>query len=190
MQGVRRKSLGTALRRVHVRELQTLLPQTDEAREAGSEDSLSLDLDLWHQHQGIHIQTFSLNFSFIISRSDKNLNSRVAKDSQGLVRTCQVLDQSLHVPFLALQVLDQSLPVLGNPGDTLTTLSLLFVICTPSGNKLMNYSVIHSLSSSSMFSCFETASFKNVLKQHRKKMFKKQCVEKTQTSRERPKSAP
>ena len=49
--------------------------------------------------------------------TDKNLNSRTAKDSQGLVRTCQVLDQSLHVPLLALQVLDQYLPVLGiSPG--------------------------------------------------------------------------
>ena len=56
---------------------------------------------------------------FIGTRTDKNLNSRTAKYSQGLVRTCQVLDQSLQVPLLALQVLDQSLPVLGNPGDTL-----------------------------------------------------------------------
>ena len=55
-----------------------------------------------------------------ITRTDKNLNSRTAKDSQGLARTCQVLDQSLHVSLVALQVLDQSLPVLGNPGDTLT----------------------------------------------------------------------
>ena len=47
------------------------------------------------------------------ARTDKNLNSRTAKDSQELARTCQVLDQSLHVPLLALQVL-------GNPGDTLT----------------------------------------------------------------------
>ena len=53
------------------------------------------------------------------ARTDKILNSRSAKDSQGLVRTCQVLDQSLQVPLSALQVLDQSLPVLGNPGDTL-----------------------------------------------------------------------
>ena len=41
---------------------------------------------------------------------DDNLNSSSAEDSQGLVRTCQVLDQSLHVPLLALQVLDQSSP--------------------------------------------------------------------------------
>ena len=62
--------------------------------------------------------TFStLNVTPVLT---KNLNSRTAKDSQGLVRTCQVLDQSLHVPLLDLQVLDQSLPVLGNPGDTLT----------------------------------------------------------------------
>ena len=53
------------------------------------------------------------------ARTDKILNSRTAKDSQGLVRTCQVLDQSLQVPLLALQVLGQSLLVLGNPGDTL-----------------------------------------------------------------------
>ena len=39
------------------------------------------------------------------TRTDKILNSRTAKDSQGLVRTCQVLDQSLQVPLLALQVL-------------------------------------------------------------------------------------
>ena len=58
-------------------------------------------------------------WQFQAARTDKNLNSRAAKDSQGLVRTCQVLDQSLHVPRLALQVLDQSLEVLGNPGDTL-----------------------------------------------------------------------
>ena len=55
----------------------------------------------------------------VATRTDKILNSRTAKDSQGLVRTCQVLDQSLQVPLLALQVLDQSLPVLENPGDTL-----------------------------------------------------------------------
>ena len=30
-----------------------------------------------------------------------------------------MLDQSLHVPLLALQVLNQLLPVLGNPGDIL-----------------------------------------------------------------------
>ena len=55
------------------------------------------------------------------TRTDKNLKFRIAaKDSQRLVRTCQVLDQSLPVPLLALQVLDQSLPVLGNPGGTLT----------------------------------------------------------------------
>ena len=59
------------------------------------------------------------NEEFPNTRTDKNLNSRTAKDSQGLVKTCQVLDKSLHVPLLALQVLDQSLPVLGNPGDTL-----------------------------------------------------------------------
>ena len=53
------------------------------------------------------------------TRTDKILNSTTAKDYQGLVRTCQVLDQSLQVPLLALQVLDQSLPILGNPGDTL-----------------------------------------------------------------------
>ena len=41
-----------------------------------------------------------------LSRTDKNLNSGTAKDSQGLVRTCQVLDQFLHVSLLALQVLD------------------------------------------------------------------------------------
>ena len=46
------------------------------------------------------------------SRTDLNLNSRIAKDSQGLVRTCQILDQSLHEPLLALQVL-------WNPRDTL-----------------------------------------------------------------------
>ena len=48
------------------------------------------------------------------------MNSRTAKDFQGLVRTCQDLDESLHVPLLALQVLGQSLPVLVNPGYTLT----------------------------------------------------------------------
>ena len=53
------------------------------------------------------------------TRTGKILNSRTANDSQGLVRTCQVLDQSLQVPLLALKFLDQSLPVLGNPGDTL-----------------------------------------------------------------------
>ena len=48
----------------------------------------------------------------------KNLNSRTAaKDSQRLVRTCQVLDQSLHVlPLLALQVLDQF--SLASPGES------------------------------------------------------------------------
>ena len=46
------------------------------------------------------------------ARTDKNLNSRTAKDSQGLVRTCQVLDQSLPVPLLALQVLNQSWGIL------------------------------------------------------------------------------
>ena len=62
-----------------------------------------------------------MNFQTInATRADKILNFRTAKDSQGLVRTCQVLDQSLPVPLLALQVLDQSLPVLGNPGDTLS----------------------------------------------------------------------
>ena len=55
-----------------------------------------------------------------LTRTDKSLNSRTAKNTQGLVKTCQVLDQSLPVPLLALQVLDQSLPVLGNPGDTRT----------------------------------------------------------------------
>ena len=59
----------------------------------------------------------NLHKKFLVK--DDNLNSSSAKDSQGLVRTSQVLDQSLHVPLLALQVLDQSLPVLGNPGDTL-----------------------------------------------------------------------
>ena len=54
---------------------------------------------------------------YLLTRTDKNLNSRTAKDSQGLVSTCQVLDQSLHVPLLDLQALDQSLPVLGiSPG--------------------------------------------------------------------------
>ena len=47
------------------------------------------------------------------------MNSRTAEDSQGLVRTCQVLEQSLHVPLLALEVLDQSLQVLGSRQDTL-----------------------------------------------------------------------
>ena len=62
-----------------------------------------------------------LQLSIIIrcTSTDKNLNSRTAKDSQGLVRSCQTMDQSLQVPLLALQVLDQSLPVLRNPGDTL-----------------------------------------------------------------------
>ena len=53
------------------------------------------------------------------ARTDKNILSSPYKFSQGLVRTCQVLEKSLQVPLLALQVLDQSLPVLGNPGDTL-----------------------------------------------------------------------
>ena len=48
-------------------------------------------------------------FNFLLSCTDKNLNSRSVNDSQGLVRTCQVLDQSLHAPHLAL-------PVLGSPG--------------------------------------------------------------------------
>ena len=65
------------------------------------------------------IQIFHDHGKASVTRTDKILNSRTAKDSQGLVRTCQVLDQSLQVPLLALQVLDQSLPVLGNPGDTL-----------------------------------------------------------------------
>ena len=55
----------------------------------------------------------SLTKSVNAPRTDKNLSSRTAKDSQGLVKTYQVLDQSLHVPLLALQVL-------GNPADTLT----------------------------------------------------------------------
>ena len=54
-----------------------------------------------------------------LTRTDKILTSRTVKNSQGLVRACQVLDQSLQVSLLGLQVLDQSLPVLGNPGDTL-----------------------------------------------------------------------
>ena len=49
---------------------------------------------------------------FYSTPTDRNLNSRTAKDWQALVRICQVLYQSLHVPLLALQVL-------GNPGDTL-----------------------------------------------------------------------
>ena len=56
---------------------------------------------------------------FVNTRTDKNLNAKTAKDSQCLERTCQVLDQSLLVPLLALEILEQSLPVLGNPGDTL-----------------------------------------------------------------------
>ena len=52
------------------------------------------------------------------THTDKKMHSRTAKDSRGLTRTCQVLDQSLHLPLFALQVMDQSLPVLGNPGDT------------------------------------------------------------------------
>ena len=63
---------------------------------------------------------FSLGETVITARTDKYLNSRTAKDSQERITTYQVLDQSLHVPLLALQVLDQSFPVLGNPGDTLT----------------------------------------------------------------------
>ena len=35
----------------------------------------------------------------------KNLNSKTVKDSQGLVRSCQVLDQPLHLPLSTLPVL-------------------------------------------------------------------------------------
>ena len=48
--------------------------------------------------------------AFGCSRTDKNLNSRTAKNSQGPARAFQVLYQSLPVTVLALQVLDQSLP--------------------------------------------------------------------------------
>ena len=73
-----------------------------------------------HLLGSVNKQSILKNDNSHITRTDKNLNSRTAKDSQGLVRTCQVLDHSLQVPLLALQVLYQSLPVLGNPGDTLT----------------------------------------------------------------------
>ena len=55
----------------------------------------------------------------LISRTDKNLNAWTVEDSQELTRTRRVLDQSLHVPLLASHLLDQFLPVLGKPGDTL-----------------------------------------------------------------------
>ena len=58
--------------------------------------------------------------NFRLNRTDKNLYSRTAKDIQGLLRTYQLPDQSLQVPLLALQVLNQSWPVLGNPKDTLS----------------------------------------------------------------------
>ena len=55
----------------------------------------------------------------LISRTGKNLNSWTVEDSQGLTRTRRVLDHCLHVPLLASYLLDQFLPLLGKPGDTL-----------------------------------------------------------------------
>ena len=80
-----------------------------------------------------------------VTRTDKNLNSRTAKYSQGLVRTCQVLDQSLQVPLLALQVLDQSLPVLGNPGDTLPRTGIQKKSKTNSGLIRAKYTFKHGI---------------------------------------------
>ena len=62
---------------------------------------------------------FETNVPLLLARTDKNLNSRTAKDSQGLARTCQILDQSLHMSLLDLQVLEKCIQVRANPGDTL-----------------------------------------------------------------------
>ena len=75
-------------------------------------NQLQTKLDQVRKKQTYTICFLPSQIYFVSGRSDQNLNSRTAKDLQGLVRTCQVLDQSLHVPLLAL-------PVLGNAGDTL-----------------------------------------------------------------------
>ena len=78
------------------------------------------------QKLSLNLETIGQLYSYffykiVVSRTDKKLNSslRTAKDSQGRLRTCQVLNQSLNMPLLALEVLDQSLTVVGNPADTL-----------------------------------------------------------------------